>query len=89
MFKWTRRIVGNRGAGIELAKYLEHEARDLPAAKEVTRAVLASCPKAERLEVEHRLARIRRKLQGCKIREGKVRKGRSGTENLRETLPSE
>jgi len=72
---------GDRGAGIEIAKYLEHEARDLPAAKEVTRTVLASSPKAERLEVEHRLARIRRKLQGCRPRKGKARKGkvRKGT----------
>jgi uncharacterized protein YprB with RNaseH-like and TPR domain len=55
---------GDRGAGIEIAKYLEHEARDLSAAKEVTRTILASCPKTERKKVKHRLERLRRKLQG-------------------------
>jgi len=54
---------GDRQAGIEIAKYLEHEARDLAAAAAVTRGVLASAPEAERPEVERRLARLWRKLE--------------------------
>jgi len=65
---------GDRGAGIEIAKYLEHEARDLPAAEEVTRTILASCSDTERLEVEHRLARIRRKLLSRGPRKSRARK---------------
>ncbi|HVR74006.1 MAG TPA: ribonuclease H-like domain-containing protein, partial [Planctomycetota bacterium] len=56
---WAR---GDIEAGIEVAKYLEHEARDLPAAEEVTSAVLGGAPGPRRAELEHRLSRIRRKL---------------------------
>jgi hypothetical protein len=48
-------------AGLALAKYLEHRARDLPAAEEVTRRLLVRCPDRERIHLEHRLARIVRK----------------------------
>ena len=48
-------------AGLELAKHLEHHARDLAAAEEVTSALLVRAAPAERIALEHRLARIRRK----------------------------
>jgi hypothetical protein len=52
---------GDRAAGIELAKHLEHHARDLTAAEEVTSALLTRAGDAERIALAHRLARIARK----------------------------
>jgi uncharacterized protein YprB with RNaseH-like and TPR domain len=52
---------GGREAGLELAKHHEHHARDLPAAEEITRALLLRSPEGERIALEHRLARIVRK----------------------------
>jgi uncharacterized protein YprB with RNaseH-like and TPR domain len=55
---------GDRAAAVEIAKYLEHQARDLAAAEEVAAALLAGTPAAERAEVRRRLERIRRKRAG-------------------------
>ncbi len=52
----------HRPAGLELAKHLEHHAHDLPAAEEVTSALLVRADAAERIALEHRLARLQRKL---------------------------
>lgn len=52
----------DRPAGVELAKHLEHHARDLIAAEEVTGALLIRADGAERIALEHRQARLRRKL---------------------------
>ena len=52
---------GDRPAGVELAKHLEHHVRDLAAAGEVTDALLVRAEGAERIALEHRLARLRRK----------------------------
>jgi uncharacterized protein len=52
---------GDRTAGLELAKHLEHHARDLTAASEVTDALLIRAVGGERIALEHRLARIARK----------------------------
>jgi uncharacterized protein YprB with RNaseH-like and TPR domain len=53
---------GDAAAGLELAKHLEHHARDLPAAEELTRALLVRCPGPGRIALAHRLRRIERKL---------------------------
>jgi len=53
---------GDREAGIELAKHFEHHARDLPAAEKVTSALLVRAEGAERIALDHRAARLRRKL---------------------------
>ena len=55
---------GDRAAAVEIAKYLEHEARDLAAAEEVAAALLGRTPAAERAAVIRRLERIRRKRTG-------------------------
>ena len=52
---------GDRAAGVELAKHLEHHVRDLPAAEEVTDALLIRTEGTERIALEHRLARLHRK----------------------------
>ena len=52
---------GDHHAGLELAKHREHYARDLPAAEEITRALLLRCEGAGRIALERRLARLRRK----------------------------
>jgi hypothetical protein len=52
---------GDRAAGLELAKHLEHHARDLSAAEEVTSALLVRAASADQIALGHRLARIRRK----------------------------
>ncbi len=53
---------GDRCAGLELAKHFEHRARDPRPAMEVTRALLIRAPEPERVALEHRLARLARKL---------------------------
>lgn len=53
---------GDRRAGVEMAKHLEHHARDLAAAEEVTSALLIRAHGTERIALEHRQARLRRKL---------------------------
>jgi uncharacterized protein YprB with RNaseH-like and TPR domain len=53
---------GDRAAGIEIAKHLEHRARDPTGAAEVTIALLERAPAEERPALEHRLARLRRKV---------------------------
>lgn len=53
---------GDRGAALELAKHHEHHARDPRAATEVTQALLVRAPDGERIALEHRLSRLRRKL---------------------------
>jgi len=61
---WRRLwAAGDLGAAVEIAKYLEHEARDLAAAEDVARAALERAEEHDRPDVEHRLARIRRKLR--------------------------
>jgi hypothetical protein len=60
---------GNRRAGVELAKHLEHHARDLTAAEEVTSALLIRAKDAERIALEHRLTRLRRKLNRPRLRD--------------------
>ncbi len=55
---WER---GDERAGLALAKHLEHRARDLPAAEEVTRTLLLRCADGDRIALQHRLARIVRK----------------------------
>ncbi len=52
---------GDRSAGLELAMHLEHHARDLAAAEEVTSALLIRAGEAERIALEHRRTRLRRK----------------------------
>jgi uncharacterized protein YprB with RNaseH-like and TPR domain len=52
---------GDRDAGLELAKHLEHHARDLAAAEEVASALMVRAGAAERIALEHRIARLRRK----------------------------
>jgi hypothetical protein len=60
---WERLwAAGDPEAGVEIAKYLEHEARDLSAAESVARALLERARPGERAALEHRLRRIRRKL---------------------------
>jgi hypothetical protein len=54
---------GDAAAGVELAMHLEHYARDLAPAEDVTLALLREARGAERAALEHRLARLRRKLQ--------------------------
>jgi hypothetical protein len=53
---------GDRAAGLELAKHLEHHARDLRTAEAVTGALFAGAGGADGVALAHRLARIRRKL---------------------------
>jgi uncharacterized protein YprB with RNaseH-like and TPR domain len=53
---------GDRGAGLELAKHFEHQARDPRSALEVTRALLTRAPEAERIALEHRVSRLMRKM---------------------------
>lgn len=55
---WDR---GDEAAGVEIAKYLEHEARNLAAAEEVTLRLLSRATGAGRAALEHRLARLRRR----------------------------
>jgi len=56
---WDR---GDRAAGLELAKHHEHHERDLHSAHATTRALLDPAPDIERAALEHRLARLTRKL---------------------------
>jgi hypothetical protein len=59
---WERLwAAGDAAAGLELAKHREHHARDLPAAEEITRALLLRSAPTERIALEHRLARLLRK----------------------------
>jgi len=61
---WSRLWAeGNRAAGLELAKHLEHNERDISAAEEITRSLLASAGGDEKSSIEHRLERLRRKLE--------------------------
>lgn len=53
---------GDREAAVEIAKYLEHEARDLSGAERIARELLERSGDPDRAEVEHRLARIERKI---------------------------
>jgi hypothetical protein len=54
---------GDAPAGVELAKHLEHRARDLAGALAMTRALLAAAPQPrEREALERREARLERKL---------------------------
>jgi hypothetical protein len=53
---------GDRGAALELAKHFEHRVRDLHAAAEVTQALLVRPEDADRIALEHRLERLRRKM---------------------------
>jgi uncharacterized protein YprB with RNaseH-like and TPR domain len=55
---WT---LGSPEAGLEVAKYLEHEAADLAEAESVTRKLLAVAAPPDRAALEHRLARLVRK----------------------------
>ena len=60
---WSRLWAqGDRASGLELTMHLEHHARDLSAAGEVTRALLVRAGAGERIALEHRLGRIERKL---------------------------
>jgi uncharacterized protein YprB with RNaseH-like and TPR domain len=54
---------GDLRAGLELAKHLEHHDRDFRAAEGVTLALLARCPTSETSALEHRLTRIRSRMQ--------------------------
>ena len=59
---WTRLwSEGDAGAGVELAKYLEHHARNLPEAERVVCELDQECVLPDQL-LSHRLRRIRRKL---------------------------
>jgi uncharacterized protein YprB with RNaseH-like and TPR domain len=51
---------GDRAAGLELAKHLEHHSRDLAAAERVTRGLLAGASDAERMTLTARMERLRR-----------------------------
>jgi len=56
---------GDLQAGLELAKHLEHEARDLVAAEDVASGLLARWPEGDtagKPAIEHRVGRLRRKL---------------------------
>jgi uncharacterized protein YprB with RNaseH-like and TPR domain len=53
---------GDRGAGVQLAIHLEHHARDPLAARSLTHALLDGAPPPERAALEHRLARLTRKV---------------------------
>ncbi len=53
--------LGDRAAGLELAKHWEHRVRNLAQAESITRDLLAVCDDAERPALEHRLSRVRRK----------------------------
>jgi uncharacterized protein len=53
---------GDRAAALQLAIHLEHHARDPLAAERLTRALLDGAPPPERDALEHRLARLRRKI---------------------------
>ncbi|HYM16096.1 MAG TPA: ribonuclease H-like domain-containing protein [Dehalococcoidia bacterium] len=53
---------GDPHAGLELAKHFEHRAGDPRAAAEITRALLVRASAPARMGLEHRLARLRRKL---------------------------
>jgi hypothetical protein len=60
---WSRLwMEGDREAAVEIAKYLEHEARDLVAAERIVRDLLEKATDLDRAEVEHRLARIVRRI---------------------------
>ncbi len=52
---------GERAAGLELAKHLEHHLRDVAGAESLTLALLQRAGDAEGAALEHRLARLRRK----------------------------
>ena len=54
---------GDLEAGVEIAKYLEHEARDIEAALEIAAALLRDAPQIARPALEHRLRRLRRKIE--------------------------
>ena len=58
--------LGDPSAGVEIAKYLEHESRDLCAAERITRALLERSSNLDRPEIEHRLARLCRKIKARK-----------------------
>jgi uncharacterized protein len=57
---WRR---GDERSGIELAKHLEHHARDLPAAEKVTRVLLVRAEGDARIALERRLARLMRRRE--------------------------
>jgi uncharacterized protein YprB with RNaseH-like and TPR domain len=79
---WSRLWAqGDLDAGLELAKHLEHESRDLAAAEAVARRLLERWPQADpagRREVEHRLGRVRRKRE----------RSNAGSAQARCSLPS-
>jgi uncharacterized protein YprB with RNaseH-like and TPR domain len=52
---------GDRRAALELAKHLEHRARDFAGAERIALALLAGAPAAEEALLRHRLERLRRK----------------------------
>ncbi len=64
--------LGDRAAGLQLAIHLEHHARDPLAAERITRALIDGAPLAERDALEHRLARLRRKLGAAGLRRGRT-----------------
>lgn len=53
---------GDRAAGLAMAKHLEHGARDVVAAMEITSALLEGAAGDEQKALDHRLARLHRKL---------------------------
>jgi len=53
---------GEQEAGVELAKHLEHHARDLAAARDIAAALVSGAEPVQRPELEHRLHRLERKL---------------------------
>jgi hypothetical protein len=54
---------GDLRAGLELAKHFEHHQHDFGAAEGMTLALLERCPASETPALEHRLARIRSRMQ--------------------------
>jgi uncharacterized protein YprB with RNaseH-like and TPR domain len=60
---WKLWDAGDRAAGLELAKHLEHHARDHEAAQAVAGALRALASPAEAPLLDHRLARLEAKLR--------------------------
>jgi hypothetical protein len=62
---WGRiwKVAGSDAAGLEFAKYLEHDERRFEAAREVVRALHGRCADTTKREaLRHRLNRLNRKL---------------------------
>lgn len=61
---------GDRAAALQLAIHLEHHARDPLAAERLTRALLDGAPPPDRDALQHRLARLRRKVDAAAYSSG-------------------